>query len=93
MFNLNDKVDIDIYNRMNKSSLDKTGILNEKGNVKMLLFGKKSKIKRALEIALEDYDKETIIDILTYEEGGWHNGTEILNNIKPEDARRILNEM
>lgn len=48
------------------------------------------KIKKALKSALEEYDKETIIDIIENEVGGWAAGCEILNIIKPEIAEKYL---
>jgi hypothetical protein len=51
---------------------------------------KVEEIKKAVEIALQEYDKETILDIVKNEDGGWGNGAEALNNVDPIVLRRII---
>lgn len=53
----------------------------------------KIKVKKALKIALKNFSKDTIIEIMTYENGGWANGAELLNEVSPEYAKSILDDM
>lgn len=56
--------------------------------IKQLLLN--MKIKKALKIALKEYDKATVLDIIQNEKDGWSNETEILNNIDVELVKPIL---
>jgi len=47
-------------------------------------------VRKALKVALKEYDKETILDIIENELDGWGNGTEILNGIEYMEVKQVL---
>ena len=54
---------------------------------------RKGKIKQALQLALEDYDRYTILEITENKEKGWANGTEILNEASLKEVAKALDKM
>lgn len=47
-------------------------------------------LKKAINIALKDYDKDTIIDIMKNEIGGWSNGCGILNHTSVLKVEKLI---
>lgn len=54
-------------------------------------------VERALEIALRDFDKGIILEIIESgseeERFGWGNGAELLNEVTLEEVKRVLDSL
>lgn len=62
-----------------------------------LFNSRKRKIKKALKVALQDFDRDIIIEIMTSEceneRYGWGNGAEFLNKARPNEVKEVLNRI